>query len=136
MSIAEEDVALVRRAFDDFAVSADALDDYFARYFKPDGVVEFVDGFPLAGRYEGIDGYRRWFEDSYGPYEDVRRRLDSVAVEGDLVLVLMTVTGRPRGADVELRVEMGSTYELDDGRIKRLRVYVGHERAVEAARGG
>ena len=104
-----DDIALVRRAFEEFAVSADGLDEYFARYFTPDGVVEFVDGFPLAGRYEGIEGYRRWFDESYGPYEDVRRRLDSISAEGGLVVALMTVTGRAPGEDVELQVEMGNT---------------------------
>ena len=132
----DDDMALVRRAFEDFAVSSDQLDDYFARYFTPDGVVEFVDGFPLPGRYEGIEGYRRFYEESYGPYEDVSRRLDSVSVENGTVVALLTLTGRERGDDTELRVAMGNTYELEDGRIKHLRVYLGHERALEAARAG
>jgi hypothetical protein len=37
---------------------------------------------------------------------------------------------------VELQVEMGNTYELANGRIKHLRVYLGHERTLEAARAG
>ena len=134
MPASEAEIALVRRAFEAFEVSADQLDDYFHRFFTPDGVVEFVDGFPLDGRYEGVEGYRRWFEESYGPYEDVKRRLDSISAEGDLVVALLTVTGRPPGDPVELQVQMGNTYELVDGRIKHLRVYVGHERTLDAAR--
>jgi len=131
----EDDIALVRRAFDSFAASPEGIEDYFTRFFTPDGVVEFVDNFPLPGRYEGIEGYRSFYEESYGPYEDVSRRLDSVSVENGTVVALFTLTGRERGDDTELRVAMGNTYELEGGRIKHLRVYLGHERALEAARG-
>jgi ketosteroid isomerase-like protein len=133
--VSDADLALVRRAFDEFGVSREGLDDYYHRFFVPHGVVEFVDGFPVAGRYEGVDGYRRWFEDSYGPYEGIQRRLDSLTAAGDRVVALLTVTGREQGDDVELTVQLGNTYELEDGRIRYLRVYVGHERALEAARG-
>jgi ketosteroid isomerase-like protein len=135
MTAGDDEIATVRRAFEAFEVSADRLEEYFGRFFTPDGVVEFVDGFPLQGRYEGVEGFRRWFEESYGPYEDVKRRLDSITAEGDLVVALLTVTGRPAGESDELLVQMGNTYELEDGRIKHLRVYVGHERTLEAARG-
>jgi hypothetical protein len=33
-------------------------------------------------------------------------------------------------------VQLGNTYELERGRIKRLNIYVGHDRAVAAARNG
>jgi ketosteroid isomerase-like protein len=111
------------------------LATYFAEFFQPDAVMEHVDDFPLPGRYEGLEGYRQWFSDAYEPYEDVAFRIDGVRAEGDHVLALMTITGRQRGDNVELTVQVGNTYELRDGRIARVCVYVGHERAVEAARG-
>ena len=132
----ENDVAFVRRAFEEFDVRECSLDEYFARYYLPDGVIEFVDGFPVRGRYQGIDGYRQWFEDSYAPYDDVRRRLDSIQAVGNLVVALVTISGRPADDDLELEVQVGNTYELENGSIKHLRVYVGHERALEAARNG
>jgi ketosteroid isomerase-like protein len=128
-------VALVRRAFEEFDLRDVGLEAYFRRHYTPDGVVEFVDGFPVPGVYRGVEGYKRWYEDSYGPYEDVRRRLDSIQAEGDLVVALVTITGKPVGEDVELEVQVGNTYELEDGKIRHLRVYVGHERALAAARG-
>jgi hypothetical protein len=130
----EEDLARLRKAFDAFNVMEVDLEDYFNEYYAPDGVIEFVDGFPVRGRYEGIDGFRRFYEDSYAPYEDVVRRLDSLTIEGECVVSLMTLMGRPKGEDVDLEVHVGNTYELENGRIKYLRVYVGHERALEAAR--
>jgi hypothetical protein len=132
----EPDVAFVLEAFRAFEVQAGTLEEYYERFWAPDGVIEFVDGFPIRGAYQGVEGYKRWFADSYGPYEDVRRRLDSLTKEGERVVVLLTVTGRPEGQDLDLEVQLGNTYELEAGRIKHLRVYVGHDRAVEAARTG
>ena len=132
----DPDVAFVMRAFRAFEVREGSLDEYFERWYAPDGVVEFVDGFPIQGRYEGVEGFRRWFADSYGPYDDVRRELVSIRKEGDRVVVLLLVAGRPKGEDLDLEVQLGNTYELAGDRIKCLRVYVGHQRAIEAAREG
>jgi ketosteroid isomerase-like protein len=130
-------VAIVRRAFEDFELRQGTLEEYFGRHYAPGGVVEFVDGFPVSGRYEGVDGYRRWFEDSYAPYQDVRRELRSIEAIGERVVALITVSGRAKDDPTELEVQLGSTYELaDDGRIRHLRIYVGHDRAREAARNG
>jgi ketosteroid isomerase-like protein len=132
----DPDVAFVLEAFRAFDVREGSLDEYFERWYAPDGVLEFVDGFPIAGRYEGVEGFRAWFGDSYGPYEDVKRQLVSITKVADQVVVLLVVTGRPQGEDLELEIQLGNTYEVEDGRIKYLRVYVGHQRALEAARGG
>jgi len=136
MSPDDLDVAFVLEAFQAFDVQEGTLEEYYERFWVPDGVIEFVDGFPISGSYRGLAGYRQWFADSYGPYENVQRRLDSISKEGDRVVALLTVTGRPKDEDVELEVQLGNTYELEDGRIKRLNVYVGHDRAVAAARDG
>jgi ketosteroid isomerase-like protein len=132
----DPDIDLVLEAFRAFDVRECSLEDYFDRWYAPDGVLEFVDGFPISGTYDGVEGFKRWFADSYGPYEDVKRELVSITKEGGQVVVLLVVTGRPVGEDTVLEVQLGNTYEVVDGRIKRLRVYVGHERAVEAARSG
>lgn len=131
-----ENVAFVRQAFEQFDVREGSLDDYYARFWVPDGVIEFVDGFPIKGSYRGVEGYRQWFADSYAPYENVQRRLDSIEAVGDRVVALLTITGRPKGEDLDLELQLGNTYELEEGRIKHLRVYVGHARAREAARNG
>jgi len=132
----DPDVAFVLEAFQAFEVQEGTLEEYYGRFWAPDGVIEFVDGFPISGSDRGLDGYKQWFADSYAPYENVERRLDSITKEGDQVVALLTVTGRPKDEDIDLEVQLGNTYEVADGRIKHLRVYVGHERAVAAARGG
>jgi ketosteroid isomerase-like protein len=140
VTVTESDVAHVARAFQEserrFEHPETAVGDYFDEFYAPGAVIEHVDGFPVPGRFEGIDGYREWFSDSYGPYEDVVFRVDSIRAEGERVLALMTISGRPRGEELELTVQLGNTYEMRDGRIRHVRVYVGHDRAVSAARSG
>jgi ketosteroid isomerase-like protein len=134
MPATDADVEVVLRAFSEFEVGRTDIDEYYARFWHPDAVIEAVDGFPVPGRYQGLDGYRQWFDDSYAPYEDVKRRIDSITAVGDCVVALLTITGHPKGDDTELEVQTGSAYEVDDGRIRRLLVYVGHDRALEAVR--
>ncbi len=129
---ADDPLTTVIQAFEEFEFGQTDLEDYFNRWWHPDAVIESADGVPIAGRYEGLEGYRRWFEDSYGPYYDVRRHVDSVKTEGSTVVMLLTISGRSREDGLELEVRIGSTYEVEDGRIKRLNVYVGHERALLA----
>jgi hypothetical protein len=45
-------------------------------------------------------------------------------------------TAAVRSRWVEREVALGITYEMRDGRIGHVRVYVGHERALDAARSG
>jgi uncharacterized protein len=134
MAATEADLALVTRAFQEFDVGRTDIGEYFDRFWHPEAEIESVDGFPVPGSYRGFDGYQRWYADSYGPYEDVQRRLESISVEGDRVLALLTISGRAKGDDLELEVKIGSAYEVEEGRIKRMSVYVGHERAILAAR--
>jgi hypothetical protein len=84
----DPDIAFVLEAFQSFDVEEGTLDEYYERFWVPDGVIEFVDGFPITGSYSGVE------------------------------------------------VQLGNTYELEGGRIKRLNVYVGHDRALAAARDG
>src|SRR5256714_12131897 len=112
MPAEDPDVAFVLRAFQAFEVQEGTLEEYFERFWVPDGVIEFVDGFPIRGSYRGVQCYKQWFADSYGPYEDVQRRLDSITKEGDRVVALLTVTGRPQGEDPDLEAQLCTTFAL------------------------
>ena len=54
----------------------------------------------------------------------------------DRVLALVRVSGKPPDDDVRLEIALGITYELRDGKIAHVRVYLGHERARDAASSG
>ena len=55
---------------------------------------------------------------------------------GDRVVALVRVSGKPSEDPIELEIALGITYELREGRINHVRVYLGHDRAIDAARAG
>jgi hypothetical protein len=87
-------------------------------------------------RYVGFEGCEEWLTQSYGTYRDVTWRIVDVEDVGDRVLALVRVSGKPADDDIELEVSLGITYELCDGRIAYVRVYLGHDRARDAASSG
>jgi ketosteroid isomerase-like protein len=139
--VSDSDLAHVRRAFVEFNERYDSLRDgglaaYHAEFYAPDSAIEHVDNFPTPGRYDGFAGYEQWFGQSYGSYRDVTWRVAGVEAVGERVLALVRVSGKPADDDTELEVALGITYELRDGRIAHVRVYVGHDRARDAASSG
>jgi ketosteroid isomerase-like protein len=112
---------------------AEAMRAYHGRWYDPESRIENVDGWPLDATYDGLDGYRRWYAENYATYDDVRFDVESVQPVGDRVVALARVSGRPKGADERLEIQVGVTYELREGRIWRVRLYLGHERALQAA---
>ena len=92
-----------------------------------------ADDWPIAASYRGTDGYVRWYQESYGAYEDVRYAIDFLGAVGDRVGALVTISGRPRGEETELEVQLGLVYGMRSGRIARVELYLGHDRPMRAA---
>jgi ketosteroid isomerase-like protein len=140
MAVSDKDVEHVRRAFESFnATMRDREDEagiraHHARWYDPDVEIVNADDWPIAASYRGTEGYVRWYRENYGPYEDVRYAVDSLGAVGDRVVALVTITGRPRGEETELEVQLGLVYGMRGGRIARVELYLGHERALRAAR--
>jgi ketosteroid isomerase-like protein len=139
--VSDSDLAHVRRAFAEFNERYDTLrdggvDDYHAEFYAPDSVIEHVDSFPAPGSYQGLDGYREWFGSSYGNYRDVSWKIEGIEAAGDRVLALVRVSGKAPDDEVRLEIALGITYEMRDGKIAHVRVYLGHERARDAASSG
>ena len=139
--VTQSDLDHIRRAFLSFNERYDdlregGLEAYHAEFYAPDAVIEHVDGFPVPGRYEGLEGYQEWFGNSYGSYRDVTWTVDGVELVGERVVALVRVSGKPADDPVELELALGVTYEMRDGKIGYVRVYVGHERALAAASSG
>ena len=107
---------------------------YYSRFYTDDHVMEMPDAFPSPGAFHGLDGYRQWFDEAYGPWQDVSWTLEEIEEVDGRVVTRALIQGRPKGGDVDLEVRVGIVYDLRDGRIFRTRSYLSHERALEAAR--
>jgi ketosteroid isomerase-like protein len=135
-------VAHIRGAYEDFNARYEELADpevmraYHERWYDPESQILNVDGWPVPASYEGLEGYTRWYGENYATYDDVRFDVESVEPVGDRVVALARVSGRPKGEETRLEIQVGVTYELRGGRIWRVRLYLGHERALRAAAEG
>jgi ketosteroid isomerase-like protein len=140
MAVSDEDVEHVRRAFASFNETARDREDeagiraHHARWYDPDVEIVNADNWPVPASYRGTEGYVRWYRENYGPYEDVRYDVDFLDAVGDRVVALVTISGRPRGEETELEVQIGLVYGMRGGRIARVELYLGHDRAMQAAR--
>jgi ketosteroid isomerase-like protein len=136
--VSAEDVAHVRRAFEEFDLAdlrSGGLAAYFERFYDDDAVVEHAEGFPVPSpRHIGEDDYTSWFEDTYGPYADVRWDVESVDAVGERVLAIARVRGHAHGDPTELEVRLALVYRMHAGRIAHVLVFLTPELAVEAAR--
>src|SRR5262249_9574235 len=135
MPATAQDAAHVRAAYEDFSAryleltDPSAMRSYHERWYDPDSQILNVDGWPAAGSYDEFDGYVRWYGENYATYEDVRFDIESVEPVGERVVALARVSGRVPGEDTRLEIQVGVTYALRDGRIWRVRLYLGHDRA-------
>src|SRR4051812_9876201 len=139
MAVTDEDVEHVRRAFESFNATGAREDEqgiraHFERWYDPEVEIDNADNWPVPASYKGAEGYVRWYAENYGPYEDVRYAVDSLGAVGDRVVALVTISGRPRDESTELEVQIGLVYGMRGGRIARVELYLGHERALQAAR--
>jgi ketosteroid isomerase-like protein len=140
MPVSDEDVEHVRRAFASFNETERDREDeagiraHHARWYDPDVEIVNADNWPVPASYRGTEGYVRWYRENYGSYEDVRYDVEFLDAVGDRVVALVTISGRPRGEETELEVQIGLVYGMRGGRIARVELYLGHDRAMQAAR--
>ena len=95
----------------------------------------------VDGTYEGPDGIRRFFADvaDTGPdFNLAIERLQAVGADRVLTFTRLTVTGRASGIPAgweagNVDMELGTVYDLVDGKIKRTRVFFDRDEALEAA---
>ena len=139
---AAANVSHIAGAYIDFNARYEELTDpaamraYHERWYDPESQILNVDGWPVPASYEGLEGYARWYAENYATYDDVRFDVESVEPVADRVVALARVSGRPKGEETRLEIQVGVTYELRGGRIWRVRLYLGHERALQAAAEG
>jgi ketosteroid isomerase-like protein len=139
MAVSDDDVQFVQHAFESFNATQGEREDeagilaHFERWYHPDVEIVNADDWPLPASYRGTEGYVRWYRENYGAYEDVRYAVNFLGAVGDRVVALVTISGRPRGEDTELVVEIGLVYRMREGRIGSVELYLGHERPMRVA---
>jgi ketosteroid isomerase-like protein len=98
---------------------------------------EFIlEGFEFEGRsvWRGREEYVEWFRTWTGEFEDWSLQVERLIDVGhDRVVALTHQLGTGKASGVPVEVDLGAVFELKDGRVVRMRTYLTHAEALEAA---
>jgi ketosteroid isomerase-like protein len=87
----------------------------------------------LVGVHEGPEGIRRWFADIEDAGPDFHIDLRGVkAIGGDQVLAFCHVASTGRASGIPVTMETANIYDLIDGKISRVRIFLDHGEALKA----
>jgi ketosteroid isomerase-like protein len=135
--MSQENVEIVRRVFEEFQAGMERGDP--GAFFDSESVAddfEWLTDAPLDGRsvWRGREGFvefmRTWTEEFEDWSIQVERWID---VGDDRVIALTHQSATGKGSGVPVELNLGQVYELEAGRIVRVRNYLGHAQALEAA---
>jgi uncharacterized protein len=128
--VSEENVQIVKLALDAFN-RGDA--DAFAELTTPD--LEWVTGLgAVEGEiFRGREGVETYFGRLASAWDEFRFLAHEFRDLAEVVLVLGRLEGRGRGGGVPVDSPVGAVWDLRGGQIWRLRAYLDHAKAREAA---
>jgi hypothetical protein len=124
------------------ASSADAVSSGIAELnelvrssISADVVVEFHGGFalPEGRRYEGLEGYLRFFRGWLAAFEEYRLEHGDYEQVGDSVLVTVVHRGRGRGSGLEVEFAQAQRWVVRGGVAAEIHVYESREAAAAGA---
>jgi hypothetical protein len=130
--MSQENVELVRRAYE--AWNRGDLETAF-EFLDLDVEVSVPPDLPEAGTYRGRGEVRHWVAEQLLPtLEEVRAEPEKFFDAGDQVVVFVRYFGRGKASGIEVRgaVLDAHVWTLRDGKVQKLQMYEGTEKALEA----
>jgi ketosteroid isomerase-like protein len=127
--MSQENVDVVERAI--AAIDARDIDGYL------DHCTEDVElrtpTAPVGGVYEGADGIRQFLADIEDAAPDFRIAVHGIeAIDGDRVLAITETSSTGRASRIPLAAATTNVYDLEQGKISRIRVFFDRQQALEA----
>jgi ketosteroid isomerase-like protein len=135
--MSQENVEIARQLFDEFQAGLERDDP--GSWFDSEVVAEdyeWIVPTPLDGRsvWRGREGFvefiRTWTEQFDNWRIEVDRWIDA-GEDRVVALTLQTATGK--GSGVPVALNLGQVWEFQGGRVVRIRAYLSHAEALEAA---
>ena len=127
--MSRENVEIVRRVYE--ALNRGDWDAVF-RDAHPDFEMTTQRG-PTAGTHKGREGVQGYGEDYIEAFDNFRVEPETFHETGDLVVVLVTRRGRPKGGTVDMVVRNGHLFTVRNGKIVSMRSFPDPKKALEAA---
>jgi ketosteroid isomerase-like protein len=88
--------------------------------------------YPVAGRWRGLAGVRRFAEEWFEAWEEFRVEPDEFVDGGDAVVAGVRYWGRGRGSGVEVTDHWFWAYRLREGKVISWRLYANRAEALGA----
>jgi ketosteroid isomerase-like protein len=129
--MSQENVEIVERVI--AAVNARDLASYLA--CCTDDIELRTPWAEIGGVYSGPDAIRRFFADLGDAGPDFRvaiERVESIGADRVLAFLRVTVSGRASGVQLVNDLPTTNIYDLSGGKIKRIRVFLDRQEALEA----
>jgi ketosteroid isomerase-like protein len=127
--MSQENVRLVERAI--AAINARDIEGYHACCTEDVKLETPMAG--VGGVYEGIDGIRRFLTDIEDAVPDWRMELDGVEeVDSKRVLAFLRNSSTGRGSGIRMAWHQTNVYDLVDGKISHIRIFVDREEGLKA----
>ena len=136
--MSQENVEVVRRVFEEFQAGMERGDP--GAFFDSETIADDHEwiAVPAArdrrsvwrGREGFVEFVRTWTEDFEDRSIQAERWIDA---GDDRVVALTHQSGSGKGSGVPVELDLGVVSELKDGRIVRMRNYLTHAEALEAA---
>jgi ketosteroid isomerase-like protein len=87
----------------------------------------------IGGVYEGSDGIRRYFTDIEDAAPDFRIELDGVEeVDSNRLIAFLRISSTGRASGILMATPLTNAYDLIDGKISRVRIFVDRQEALKA----
>jgi ketosteroid isomerase-like protein len=132
----DAEIALLERAFVTLSKQFDAVRrgdiSLMTEFWDPQLQIYNADGWPVPGSYAGYDGFRQWFDETFGEYSGyVPVRAQYSRVGDRIVATVHSRWSGPEGEEVVPQVAL--CFQVRDGRIARMDVFIDEDRARTAA---
>jgi ketosteroid isomerase-like protein len=129
--VSDHDAELLRRFYvalndENFEAAMDVCDHQVEVYLAPD-VVSAV----APRGHRDVSAYLREFMGSWHMY---RPEPEDFVAAGTKVVALVHLRARGKGSRFEIDEEIADVFEVDQGKISKLRLYVDREQALAQAR--
>jgi ketosteroid isomerase-like protein len=130
--MSQENVEIIERAV--AAINVRDLDGYLA-CCTADIELHITPMAAVGGVYEGPTGIRRWFTDLEDVGPDFRievERVETIRPGRVLAFLRVTGSGRTSGLRVMDATPTANVYDLVEGKIRRVRIFMDRKEALEA----
>ena len=128
--MSQENVEIVRRAFEQFKATGDILTEAFHSDFVWD--MSQFRGWPEQQTYPGIEGARQFLADWTESWEDWDLQLEELHDAGDSVIAIMRQSGRSKATGLPAEMHFAQVWTVRNGKQFRMEMYASPQEALDA----